>query len=145
MRNISFDSLAIGSVTVAGEHPQDFAIVGEDCVGRTLANAETCIVQVVFTPSGAGRRTATVMVNTNSGSYATILVSGDGRHRPVMATSTASIVAGARVVIAGSGFSPNTAVTLVWADGSGRTHTVMSDAAGNILASVLVRATDRTR
>jgi hypothetical protein len=84
------------------------------------------------------------MVNTTSGSYATILVSGDGRHRPVMATSTASIVAGARVVIAGSGFSPNTAVTLVWADGSGRTHTVMSDAAGNILASVLVRATDRT-
>ena len=144
VRNISFDSLAIGSVTVAGEHPQDFAIVGEDCVGRTLANAETCIVQVVFTPSGAGRRTATVMVNTTSGSYATILVSGDGRHRPVMATTTPSIVAGARVGITGSGFSPNTAVTLVWADGSGRTHTVMSDAAGNILASVLVRATDRT-
>ena len=98
---------------------------------------------MVFNPTGAGRRTATVVVTTTSGSYATILLSGDGRNRPVMVTSTPTIVAGSRAVVSGSGFSPNTPVTLMWADGTGRSLTVVSDAEGNIVATVLVRATDR--
>ncbi len=143
VKNVSAASLTVASVTVAGAHPADFAISADACTGVSLAYDSTCTVQVTFTPTGAGRRTATVMITTSSGSYSTILVSGDGRHRPVMATTTPTIVAGSRAFVTGGGFSPNTAVTLVWADGSGRSQTVMSDAAGNIAAVVLVRATDR--
>jgi Tol biopolymer transport system component len=144
VQNVSYGPLRIASIAVAGEHPQDFTVVASDCGGRAIDALATCTVQVVFNPTGAGRRTAAAVVTTTSGSYATILLSGDGRNRPVMVTSTPTIVAGSRAEVSGGGFAPNTPVTLMWSDGTGRSLTVVSDASGNIAASVLVRAADRT-
>lgn len=144
VRNTSSSPTTVRSVSLAGNHPQDFVIVADGCSGQTVAPAATCPVQVVFKPTGAGRRTATVVTTASNGAYATYLASGDSRFVPMMSTSTATIVAGQRVLVGGSGFSPNTTVVLRFADGNGRPLHVTSDANGAISTVVLVRAGERT-
>ncbi|HNJ97400.1 MAG TPA: choice-of-anchor D domain-containing protein [Ilumatobacteraceae bacterium] len=144
VRNTSSSPTTVRSVTLAGNHPQDYVVVVDGCSGQTVAPGEACPVQVVFKPTGSGRRTATVVTTASNGAYATYLVSGDSRYVPMMTTSTATIVAGQRVLVAGSGFSPYTTVVLRFADGNGRPIRVNSDAYGAISTVVLVRAGERT-
>ena len=141
--NYAADTQPIDSITLAGEHPQDFAISADGCTGIHLVVGQKCNLQVTFTPTAAGRRNATVVVSTGA-TYATYLVSGDGTRVPVMTAVNPTLVAGSRLSVAGSGFSPNTAVVLMFADGSGSAVTVMSDATGAIVATLLVRANDRS-
>lgn len=144
VRNTSSAATSVRSVGLAGNHPQDFIVVADGCSGQTLQPEATCPVQVVFKPTGAGRRTATVVTTAGNGAYATYLISGDSRFVPMMSTSTATIVAGQRVLVSGGGFSPNTPVVLRFADGNGRPVRVTSDANGAISTVVLVRAGERT-
>jgi len=142
--NFSLADEQIASVAITGEHPHDFALTDDGCTGKQLTFDQKCTIQVAFTPTAAGRRTAQVTVATARGAYATYLISGDGRHVPLITTSTPTVVAGSRVAVSGHGFSPNTPVVLLFADGSGRAATVVSDATGSISATLLVRANDRS-
>jgi hypothetical protein len=97
----------------------------------------------VFTPTGAGRRTARVVASTTTGAYTTMIVSGDAHYEPKLALVDTVVVAPSRMTVIGSGFAPNVAVTLSWADGAGRPTVVTTDANGWLMYNVIVRANDR--
>ena len=84
-----------------------------------------------------------MIATTTDGAYATILVSGDGHYAPTLAASETSFLVGSRLTLTGAGYAPSVAVTIGWADGSGRTTTVTTDAAGGFVSTLLIRATDR--
>jgi len=143
--NVSFGSVKVKSVVVAGSHPDDFSVTVDNCSETTLgAGATDCELQVVFTPTAGGRRSAQIVVNTRDGGYATMLLSGDAFYEPQLAVAQSTLAAGSRLEVSGSGFAPNVTVTLLWADGSGGSATAVTDAAGGLNAKIVVRATDRS-
>jgi Abnormal spindle-like microcephaly-assoc'd, ASPM-SPD-2-Hydin/Kelch motif/Galactose oxidase, central domain len=58
--------LAVGAVTVAGAPAKDYAIVSDTCHDSTVAPGGTCTIDVRFTPSAEGSRTATLTVADNT-------------------------------------------------------------------------------
>lgn len=141
--NVAFNPVTIQTLRVEGSHPEDFVVNFDECSGRTIDAATACELQVIFSPRGAGRRTANIVAVTTDGVYATILVSGDGRYEPKLAVSNTSIMAGSRATVVGAGFSPFTVVTISWADGNGRSMTVNTDAFGSFVTTLVVRPGDR--
>ena len=72
--------LTISSVTVAGADPNDFS-TGGNCptAPATLSPGQSCQINVFFTPTTSGTRTATVDINDNApGSPQTITLTGSG-------------------------------------------------------------------
>jgi Tol biopolymer transport system component len=143
MTNVAFNPVKVKSVRLAGSNPGDFTLGDNTCRNKKLDAAATCTIDVLFTPTGAGRRTATVVVTSDDGSYSTMLVSGDAHYEPKLAVTTTTLVAPARLVVIGAGFAPNAQVTLAWSDGFGHPLTVTTDAQGGLLAVFIVRPTDR--
>ncbi|MCE9621156.1 MAG: choice-of-anchor D domain-containing protein [Actinomycetia bacterium] len=145
MANVSFGRVNVKSIAVEGANPGDFAVTTDTCSGTKLApGATSCDLQVVFTPTAGGRRSAQVVVTTGDGGYATILLSGDAFYDPLLAVDRSTLPAGSRLTVTGSGFAPNSPVTVSWADGSGGSATAVTDAAGGLSTQLVVRATDRT-
>lgn len=142
--NVAFNPVSIDEIDVQGSHPDDFVIDLDDCSDSTVQAANSCELQVIFTPTGSGRRTANIVALTTDGVYATILVSGDGRYDPKVAVSSTTLIAGARLTLVGAGFAPNSVVTVAWSDGAGRPLTGVTDEAGSLVVPVVVRANDRT-
>ena len=145
MGNVAFGSVKVQSISIEGSNPDDFHVTLDKCSGTTLgAGATFCEMQVTFTPTAGGRRSAQAVVTTRDGGYATVLLSGDAFYDPLLAVSKATVPAGSRLNVTGSGFAPNSSVTVSWADGSGGTTTLVTDAAGGLSTQIIVRATDRT-
>ena len=141
--NVAFNPVKIARISVQGSHPDDFQISLDECSRTTLDAGLSCNLQVIFSPTAAGRRTANVVAVSADGAYATILVSGDARHEPKLAAGNTTIVAGSRVTLAGAGFAANVPVTISWADGGGTPVTVLSNGYGLLEATFVVRPTDR--
>jgi len=143
VQNVAFNPVVIKGVQVTGSNPTDFTVATDGCTGVTVDAALTCTIEVVFNPTAAGRRTASVVVDTVDGAYTTMLVSGMAHYQPRLVTTNTTIVAPSRQAVVGTGFAPNTVVTIAWADGRGQTFSATTDALGTMMASFLVRATDR--
>lgn len=141
--NVAFNPVKIRSVRVEGTNPFDFQIGTDECTGRRVDAGAACNLEVVFAPTGAGRRTASVVVTTVDGAYTTFLVSGDAHYEPKLAASNTIAMAPSQLTIIGAGFAPKTQVTLTWADGAGRPITVTTDDAGGLLANLVLRPNDR--
>ena len=65
LENTSRIPLVVGSVALSGSNPTDFAET-DNCAGNTIATASSCTVNVTFTPSAAGVRTAAVSISDNA-------------------------------------------------------------------------------
>jgi hypothetical protein len=141
--NVAFAQVRVKSVKLQGSNPEDFVIGKDECSGKKVDASGTCALEVLFAPTAAGRRTASVVVTTVDGSYTTMLVSGDAHYEPKLAASNTTVVAPARLTVVGAGFAPNSFVLLSWADGQGRPVIAATDAAGGLLAELLVRPNDR--
>jgi hypothetical protein len=71
-------SITIGSVVLTGANAADFTISGTTC-GSSLAASANCSATVVFNPSAAGTRTATLsFTSTATNSPQTVALSGSG-------------------------------------------------------------------
>ncbi len=143
LSNVAFNPVRITSVTVSGSHPEDFAVNLDECSRKSIDAGMACDLQVIFTPTGSGRRTANVVAVTDGGVYATLLVSGDGRYEPKMAASNTTIIPGSRVTLTGIGFAPNVPVTISWGDGSGATLNAVTTGYGTLDVQFVVRPTER--
>jgi len=143
LRNVAFNPVSITTLEVSGTNKDDFQVIVDECSDTTIEADITCNVQVIFAPTGAGRRTATIVAQTADGVYATILVSGDAHYEPKIAVGSTIVVGNSRLSVVGSGFAPNSVVTIAWADGAGRSTTVTTDATGALNTTIIVRATDR--
>ena len=144
LANVTNRPLKVATLALAGTHPNDFVISSDRCTDRKVAAGTTCELSVTFRPTAGGRRSATVVAQTSTDVYATILVSGDAHYAPTLSASAPAVLAGSRLAIVGSGFAPNANVTVAWADGSGRATTVVTDAAGAAVFTLVLRATERT-
>lgn len=77
--NTGNGNLVVSTVTVAGTNASDFAVSADACTGSTVAPGSACTVSVIFTPSGAGSRSATLNFSDNApDSPQSVSLSGTG-------------------------------------------------------------------
>jgi Tol biopolymer transport system component len=138
--NLSLVPTTLAGVTIDGANPDDFAIVASGCVGDIPLGAE-CQVLVSFTPTTAGRRTATVSVTTTLGQYTSVLVSGDGVYMPQL-IAPPSATPGRDLAIGGTGFPANTGLVVGWSDGKD-SILLSTDDKGNFLTFFPVSLSSR--
>ena len=129
--NISFGPTSVTSVRIGGADPKDFRVARNGCSAE-IAIGASCQVQVSFTPTASGRRTATVNVSTALGQYTSMLVSGDGAYDARL-LSPPFATPGRDLGIGGTGFPANTGVVIAWNDGSGGAVLLTTDGDGNFL------------
>jgi hypothetical protein len=63
--NLMETDLTIGSILLTGHDPDFFLLESDLCSGNTLAPSGTCTVQVAFTPSSKGFKSALVSIASN--------------------------------------------------------------------------------
>jgi Flp pilus assembly protein TadG len=71
--------LSISNILKGGANASEFA-VGGNCSGA-LAVGASCTLQITFTPTATGGRSATITVSTTEGVSRTLTVSGTGKNR----------------------------------------------------------------
>ena len=57
--------LSIGSITLTGTDAAEFSIQNDECSGRTSAPPATCTVDVVFSPTSEGAKSANLSIPSN--------------------------------------------------------------------------------
>jgi hypothetical protein len=144
VNNVSLLPLTASKVEVLGDHPQDFTLVGENCTTRAFSAGAGCAFEVVFTPTAAGLRTASVRVSTAEGLYTTVLLDGEAFYSASIATSEPAVQLGSTLTLTGGGFAANVPVTIVWADGSGTSYTTTTSGYGTIQLDIEIARSERT-
>jgi len=77
-------TLSITSLVPTGANASDFAETADTC-GSSVAAGGNCTIEVTFTPSASGQRTATLSITDNtSGSPQTVSLSGTGSHDVIL-------------------------------------------------------------
>ena len=143
VENISLVPTSVASVRVVGPHPWDFVISSNSCEGRSLNPRSTCSIGVTFAPLAAGQRTAVVEVATPTGQYTVMVPDGHGRYEPTFAIDRPEVEAGREFGVGGSGFPPNTAVSILFGDDAKNSVEVLTNEAGVFLAMIPTRSTER--
>ena len=142
--NVGFVPVTVAAVKIIGPNAGDFTLVGSDCKSAPFGVGSSCSIEVVFTPTENGHRTATVRVSTPEGFYTSILLDGDAFYATSVIASSPTVIAGSQIVIGGTGFSPNSTVTLLWADGAGASYTAQTNEVGQFLQTITVSRAERT-
>ena len=137
--NIGFSVTTLAGFELTGSHPDDFEVVGGSCDAATLGPLTSCAVEVAFSPTDVGYRSAVLRVVTETGQYTTVLLNGEGTRVAQLVVADDEVRAGDDIGVGGSGFTPGSTVTIGWADGRGRSVTVVADAAGSFLATFPTR------
>lgn len=143
VENISLIPTSVADVRVAGAHAGDFVVTSNSCPGHPLNPRATCSIGITFTPTDSGRRTALIEIGTPSGQYTTMVAAGDAQYVPELVVVGDEIEAGREFVTGGSGYPPNTAITIVFGDGAGESLTTITNAEGGFLVVVPIAANER--
>ncbi|HQR22213.1 MAG TPA: choice-of-anchor D domain-containing protein, partial [Burkholderiaceae bacterium] len=109
LRNSGTANLVVASIALAGTNPGDFTRGGTCAAATTLAPAQTCSIDVTFTPAVVGSRSATISVTHNATpSSNTLAVSGSGIAAPTpsVALSATSLAFGNQMVGSTSASKP---------------------------------------
>jgi hypothetical protein len=61
------------SSAITGTHSSDFAVLGDNCVGRPLLVGHSCTVDASFNPTATGPRTANLQVRTGTSAFSATL------------------------------------------------------------------------
>jgi hypothetical protein len=140
--NTGFDQAVLQDVRLTGPHPEDFVIVESTCAETILVPTTDCQVQLAFMPQSSGVRSALVTVTTSSGSRTSVVLGGVGTYRPSISAPD-MVEAGRPLIITGSGYAPDTALLIGWADGAGRELTVLADRNGDFTARFPLASRER--
>jgi hypothetical protein len=143
VENISLTPTSVSSIEVSGANPDDFSITTNSCNRSVLNPRATCGVGVTFAPTGPGHRTALVKVFTPLGQYTSMLAGGDGRYEPVFEVAGSQVAAGSDLGVGGSGFPPNTSVSILFGDDSANALVTSTNADGAFLLWLPVDPTQR--
>jgi hypothetical protein len=71
-------STSVSSVSLAGANPGDFAIGSNGCASVTLNQGNTCSIELTFSPSIVGVRTALAVLDLSGGGTRTVALTGRG-------------------------------------------------------------------
>jgi len=115
--NVGSATLHVSNVTLGGSNPQDFTATN-NCSGTPIAVNATCTINVSFTPSATGPRSASITITDDApNSPQTLFVAGSGAvafqlNSSPQSSTTASVVAGQTAqyslqVNPGAGFNGN--------------------------------------
>ena len=143
------------AVVLNGTNSSDFAIVADNCSGRSIAATRTCTVSFRFSPTSTGSRTANLVFTDNAtGSPHTVVLTGTGLAAPLtisrLSENESGVRGGGRLTITGTGFANSATVTIgdvtaVVLERSGTTKiTVRIPAHARGLVSVVVTNPDLT-
>lgn len=147
VQSVTGRTTRIESVELGGESPGDFVLFGDECSGERVSPGEVCRLVVVFRPTAAGRRRASIVVTASNGGRTVVTLIGEGRYSPTLALVGGSlgltdgrhrVASPSRIRLTGKGFAPDTDVTVAWGDGFGRPITVRTDAKGSFTAAMVV-------
>ncbi len=77
IRKSSAGAVTIQGISVGGADSGDFTVKQpDDCIGASLKAGASCTVELTFTPTAMGKRTATLTVSDRSGDSRTVALSG---------------------------------------------------------------------
>jgi hypothetical protein len=80
LTNTGAAPLTVSGVATSGTNPQDFQVYYSTCAGVTLSQNAYCYIQITFTPTATGARTATVSVTDNgTGGKQSATLNGTGQ------------------------------------------------------------------
>ncbi len=117
-------------VSIFGDHPDDFEIVGSTCEELILAPAASCTVDIRMNARDGGDRTALATITTAVGTVEVVL-RGQGRFSPRLAASPQAVTDRSISTIIGQGFPPGDPV-LVQIVGTPVSFNVTPDAEGKL-------------
>jgi hypothetical protein len=111
LTNSGSDPLTVTTVTISGSNTSDFS-ESDNCVSSSpIAPAGTCTLDLTFTPTAVGSRTATLVVTDNSdyvnGSQQTVDLTGTG----FQATTTTAVASSANPSVFGQSVTFTATVT----------------------------------
>lgn len=111
LSNTGSAALTLGSITLGGGNPADFAKAGTCVAGASVAAGGSCTLSVTFTPTATGARSAILSVAHNaSGSPSAITLAGTGSAVPL---PTAAWVGGGSALSFGTASVGGAATTQV--------------------------------
>jgi Tol biopolymer transport system component len=137
--NAGWSPLSVGGVDRAGPAAADFSIVFNGCDGRVIRRGESCPITITFAPGGAGERVATLAVDHNGlRSPATATLHGSSSNAKIEIKPPVGRP-GIVVIVTGSGFPPDSQLTLAWSKGiTPKLPPIITDARGAFRVQVLV-------
>ncbi len=135
--------LTISAVHIGGPNAAEFLVAADSCTGQVVAPATSCTVDVLFRPSDAGDRTATLDFDDEDGTASDAL-HGVGIFQAILKFTPPVVSAGSLATVVGQAFPPNTSITLQWQEsGMHVPIKVTSDAAGAFRASFVIIVGER--
>jgi hypothetical protein len=135
--------LTITAVHLGGANPEQFVVAADSCTGQPIAPATSCSVDVLFRPTGAGDRSATLDIDDEDGTASSGL-HGVGIFQAILKFTPPVVSAGSLATVVGKSFPANTAVTLQWQEtGMHAPIHVTTDAAGGFKVSFVIIVGER--
>ncbi|MCP4346698.1 MAG: choice-of-anchor D domain-containing protein [Desulfobacterales bacterium] len=85
VNNIGSESIGIGTASLTGANSSEFMIQNNACSGTNLATSDSCTVEIVFSPTSAGSKSATLNIpfNDSDTPTANVTLSGTGHSATV--------------------------------------------------------------
>ncbi len=78
VRNVGYADLAVGTINIAGTNANQFTIQNDNVSSETIIPGGSATLQVVFTPTSTGAKSATLNIPSNDPDEVTVLVSLSG-------------------------------------------------------------------
>jgi hypothetical protein len=129
-------SVTVNGVSLSGPAAGDFSVVGDACTNVSLSVGSSCELQLGFSATQAGSRSATITASGSGSTSASAALRGSGRFDAEL-TVTPEVAAGGQVVtVVGSGFPPSASVDIVL--GNDPAASVTTDAGGGFMLSWLI-------
>lgn len=76
-------ALKIATLVLNGPHPGDFVLSGSCAANTTVSPSSSCAIDIAFKPAAAGKRSATMVLMTDTGSQFSLVLGGSGLAVPV--------------------------------------------------------------
>ena len=147
VQSVTGRTTRIESVELGGESPADFVLFDDECSGERVSPGEVCRLVVVFRPTAAGVRRASIAITASNGGRTVVTLVGEGRYSPALTLAGGSlgvvdgrqrVASPSRIRLEGEGFAPETEITVGWGDGFGRPVRVLTDAQGSFTVAMVV-------
>ena len=78
VRNVGYADLVVGTINITGTNANQFAIQNDNVTNKTIIPGGSATLQVIFTPTSTGAKSATLNIPSNDPDEATVLVSLSG-------------------------------------------------------------------
>lgn len=91
-------AISIGAATLTGNHQADYQITANDCTGFTFPIGTSCALQVRFTPSATGLRSAAIELASNAANSPHKLLMGGTGGTQILTVTPATTTFASRLV-----------------------------------------------